>query len=133
MILRPVSSGFPSSGTGAAAVAGQRQRSRPAGPLPSARCPPSSTAFAVVVLCAGRTRAYSPAMGIRLRCWHLAQEHKLAAWACLSAVLIMTETMIANVRHLPGSRDPVVYAIAGVVYLALVVLYRFPAVTVLLS
>ena len=72
-------------------------------------------------------------MGIRLRCWHLAQEHKLAAWACLSAVLIMTETMIANVRHLPGSRDPVVYAIAGVVYLALVVLYRFPAVTVLLS
>jgi len=72
-------------------------------------------------------------MGIRLRCWQLAQEHKLVAWACLSAALVMTETMIANVRHLPGSRNPVVYAIAGVVYLALVVLYRFPAVTVLLS
>jgi signal transduction histidine kinase len=72
-------------------------------------------------------------MGIRLRFWQLAQDHKLAVWACLSAVLFMTEIMIANVRHLPGSRDPVVYAIAGVVYLALVVLYRFPAVTVLVS
>jgi signal transduction histidine kinase len=72
-------------------------------------------------------------MGIRLRCWQLAREHQLAAWACLSAVLFIAETMVANVRHLPGSRDPVVYAIAGVVYLALVVLYRFPAVTVLVS
>jgi len=30
-------------------------------------------------------------MGIRLRCWQLAQEHKLVAWACLSAALVMTE------------------------------------------
>ena len=72
-------------------------------------------------------------MGMRQRCWHLAQDHKLAAWACLAAVLFTTETMIANVRHVPGSRDPVVYAIAGVVYLALVALYRFPAVTVLVA
>ena len=72
-------------------------------------------------------------MGSGPRCWRLAREHRLAAWACLSALLFMSASMWANVRHLPGSQDPAAYAVAGAVYLALAVLYRFPAVTVAVS
>ena len=72
-------------------------------------------------------------MRTRLWCWQLAQDHKLTVSACLSAVLFLTAIMWANVRHVPGSDDPAVYAVAGAVYLALAVLYRFPAVTVVVS